>query len=111
MLFQVVLQGILECRNWVRGGWTRSCDSLRDYEAVWILYGAAYTKTVWFSFGEVLLSTHTKRILLESACEALSGKRVNPIQPLRSCALNYLAVGKAGVPTWIRLTNSKMLPF
>ena len=50
-----------------RGGWTRSCDSLRDHGVVWILYGATCTKAVWFSFGEVLLSIYKKRILLESA--------------------------------------------
>ena len=30
---------------------------------------------------EVLLSIHRKCILLESACEALSGKQVNPLNP------------------------------
>ena len=61
-----------------RGGRTRSCDRLRDY-------GVVCTKIVWPSYGKVLLSIHKKRILLESACEAHSGKRVNPIQLLGSC--------------------------
>ena len=50
-----------------RGGWTRSCDSLRDRGIVWILYGAACTKLVCFSFDQVLLAIHKKRIFLESA--------------------------------------------
>ena len=61
-----------------RGGWTRSCDRLRDY-------GVVCTNIVWPSFEKVLLSIHKKRILLESACEAHSGKRVNPVQFLGSC--------------------------
>ena len=47
-----------------------------NYGVTWILHGAACTKIVWSSFEEVLLSIHKKRILLESACEALLGKRV-----------------------------------
>ena len=44
----------------------------RDNGIVWILYGASSIKIIWSSFGEVLLSIHKKRILLEFTCEALS---------------------------------------
>ena len=51
----------------------------------------ACTKIVWPSFGKAVLSSlHNKRILLESACKALSEKRVNPVQLLGDCGATVL---------------------
>ena len=92
------------------GSWTQSCDSLRDRGVVWILYGAASTKVPWSSFGQVLLP----RNALESACEALSEKRVNPVQPSGHCSatVSELSSCRQGETTyWILSTNGKLLPF
>ncbi len=93
-----------------RGGWTRSCDSLRDRGVLWILYGAACTKVVWSSFGQVLLSLYKKRILLESSCDALSEKRANPrvVAELRS--FKDLAIGKARLHTGFYLLTERCCP-
>ena len=53
-------------------------------------YGTAHTIVVWSSFGQVWLAKHKKRILLECTCEALSGKRANPVQPLGRCGATVL---------------------
>ena len=69
---------------------------------------------VWSSFNQVLLSVYKKHILLESACETLSEKRVSPVQSLGHCSAT---VGKLfscwqGETTyWILSTDGKMLPF
>ena len=88
-----------------------------DRCVVWIPYGTAHTIVVWSSFGEVWLTKHKKRILLECTCEVLLGKLVNPVQPLGRCGATVLKLSSCrelstrGDYLLGHSTNGKVLPF
>ena len=82
------------------------------------LYGFSMELPIQKQFGEVLVKfccLHTRNTycwdpLVKSFQESESTP-FNPCVVAVLQSLNYLAIGKAGVPTWIRLTNRKMLSF
>ena len=49
---------------------------------------------------DVALGGRKERMLLESACEVRSGKRVNPVQPLGSCGAK-LSSRRQGWSTYV----------
>ena len=82
------------------------------------LYGFSMELPIQKQFGSVLVKVccqHTRNAYcwnpLVKRFQESESTPFNPWVVAVLQSLNYLAVGKAGVPTWIRLTNSKMLSF